>query len=254
MPAAVVPPLLVTFARRTSGSSFVSSRSAAAPMSVSRASVRAVSGGRPISSLAKLHASRKRKRNAGPDALTAVTASKSDSGTRTVVPTDAKSCSARAMSASEMAVSDAIAVMPRRTAAGVFGIARAIRASPPSDARMVALFTPAITDTTSGPSAAIAPSAAAAAGKFCGLTARTTISASRRALRSTARRPIWRASARRAASGSIAPISLGAAMPDAMAPRTMAFPTLPKPMIIRRGSIRATYPGRAGRGARKCPP
>jgi len=97
-----------------------------------------------------------------------------------------------------------------------------------------------MTDTTSGPSAGIAPIDAAAAWKFCGLTAKTTISLSRSASRSITRRPICRASARRAASGSIAPISLGAAMPDAMAPRTMACPTLPKPMTARRGSIRAT--------------
>ena len=58
--------------------------------------------------------------------------------------------------------------------------------------------------------------------KLCGFTASTTSSASASAVPSTARRPISRACLSRAGSVSIAPISLGAAMPDAIAPCTRA--------------------------------
>ena len=64
--------------------------------------------------------------------------------------------------------------MPCRTAAGVFGMARTIRAPSPSSARMPPVLRPAMIEMNSVPGPASAAKAGSVADASCGLMARTT--------------------------------------------------------------------------------
>ena len=154
--------------------------SVAVPLAVCRVSARAASRGRPHASPASMNACSTRAMNAGPDPDTAVTAFRCSSSTSSATP------SARSRSPTTRA-SCSVADGPRAkpaaispTTHGRLGITRTRRAPGSQPARR-ARVTPAAIDTTSRPprSTPEPASAADAACRCCGLTARNRISASR---------------------------------------------------------------------------
>jgi len=224
---------------------------------------RAVSSSKPRRFAASSIDSARRKTYAGPEPLSAVTASRSASSTKTTSPTARKSDSAKAAEEAmsraaddaggrEASFSFAIAVTPAPIVAGRFGMARITRAAPsarsgamapsrcPSAAAMRARVHPLMTEMTSQVSAN-GEIDFASASNDCGFTASSMRAAPRAAAGSSSTRsPSAVARARASGSGSIPSTRSARRRPFAIAPRTIASPMLPQPKSARSVSATAT--------------
>ena len=230
--AIVVPPGEVTASRSVTGCSPESRNIVAEPTADWMISCADTLRGSPSRMPASIIASTRKKKYAGPEPDSAVTASCCDSGTRTTLPTeDSRSCTI-CRCAAVACVPGEIALIASRTTIGVFGITRTTGI--PSGKRLSysEVGRPAATDTTRVPGVIVTRIWSMSGPMSCGLTATMTTSASAAASAGVTARTPYRALTSAARSSDRSEnISVSAERPAESSPDSSASPILPAPRI-----------------------
>ena len=237
----VVPLGVVTASFSMAGCSPVSTTIAPAPRTVCAASLSATSRGRPILTPPSASASMTMYRNAGPLADRPVTASMWRSSSTSVWPTAPNICSARARSLVDAREPPASAVMPSRTSAGVFGMARTTGTRAFRCFSMTAVLTDDAAEINSCVVLSSGPTSRSTGTTCCGLTTSSTTCApcTASALEAAARTPSRRARSRERALCSVVTVTERASVrPASIMPRMSVSPSCPAPRTARRRRAR----------------